>query len=242
MDSSPAHASLTERLREALRSLIVEGGLEPGARLPTEAELGEQHRVSRVTVRRALAELNAAGLIEKVNGRGSFVRRPRPPGDLGPVTGFLEFMRRRGHRAIGVASAPKTVRATPPIAAALGVSVGSPIGAIGILHRVDDEPHAHQTAYGSVGLVERLAKEDLATNDLMTLMNQRLGHPVRRWHTEIEAAAADAALARRLKVPAGAPVLSLHVTGFDEHGTPVLYNDFRARGDRFRFKVDTTAS
>jgi GntR family transcriptional regulator len=48
--------------------------------LPSEAELTERYRVSRVTIRRALEELERAGIIYREKGRGSFVRRSRIAG------------------------------------------------------------------------------------------------------------------------------------------------------------------
>lgn len=57
-----------------LRERIERGELRPGDVLPSEAELTAQYRVSRGTTRQAFLELQAAGLIDAVQGRGRFVR------------------------------------------------------------------------------------------------------------------------------------------------------------------------
>ena len=62
---------------------IDSGRFRAGAALPTEDELARDYRVSRVTVRRALGELAAAGLIERRQGSGTFVRG-RPAADDRP--------------------------------------------------------------------------------------------------------------------------------------------------------------
>jgi DNA-binding GntR family transcriptional regulator len=49
------------------------GQLAPDTRLPSEAELSQQYGVARMTVRRAVAQLRATGLVVTVHGRGSFV-------------------------------------------------------------------------------------------------------------------------------------------------------------------------
>lgn len=59
-----------------LRARIESGELGPGDALPSEAALAEAYRVARGTARHALAELEGAGLVEAVHGRGRFVRRP----------------------------------------------------------------------------------------------------------------------------------------------------------------------
>ncbi len=59
-----------------LRDRIVTGRLKPGDRLPSEAHLSAQYTVSTPTLRNALAVLQAEGLVEKVHGKGNFIRRP----------------------------------------------------------------------------------------------------------------------------------------------------------------------
>ena len=66
-------ATLWRQVADDLSEEITTGGLPAGARLPTEVELGAIYGVSRITVRRAVKELVAAGLVVKVHGRGTFV-------------------------------------------------------------------------------------------------------------------------------------------------------------------------
>ena len=73
-----AGVPLHRQLFLVLHDEIARGALAPGDALPTEQTLGDQFGVSRITVRRALADLADAGLIERRQGVGSFVR-DRPP-------------------------------------------------------------------------------------------------------------------------------------------------------------------
>jgi DNA-binding GntR family transcriptional regulator len=57
-----------------LRALIESGDLGPGDALPSESALAAQYGVARGTARHALAELEGAGLVESVHGKGRFVR------------------------------------------------------------------------------------------------------------------------------------------------------------------------
>jgi GntR family transcriptional regulator of arabinose operon len=57
------------------RQRILDGSLAPGAQLPTEFEIAQEHQISRGTVRQAMHALVHEGLIERVQGRGTFVRR-----------------------------------------------------------------------------------------------------------------------------------------------------------------------
>lgn len=57
-----------------LRSMIESGELGPGDALPSESALAERYGVARGTARHALAELEGAGLVESIHGKGRFVR------------------------------------------------------------------------------------------------------------------------------------------------------------------------
>jgi DNA-binding FadR family transcriptional regulator len=67
---------------ERLRRQILQGELKPGASLPGERELSERLGVSRLTLRAALTELQAQGLIEKVHGAGNRVLDFRESGGI----------------------------------------------------------------------------------------------------------------------------------------------------------------
>lgn len=69
--------SLHEQILETLRERIVNGQWPPGYRIPSEVELTETFRCSRMTVNKALTQLAQAGLIERRRKAGSFVARPR---------------------------------------------------------------------------------------------------------------------------------------------------------------------
>lgn len=65
---------LWRQVAEDIRSDIASGVMGPDARLPNEFELASQYGVSRVTIRKAIAELANEGLVVALHGRGTFVR------------------------------------------------------------------------------------------------------------------------------------------------------------------------
>ena len=70
MADAPPYRQIADQLRRAIQR----GDLEPGGRVPSEAELMEHYGVARMTVRQAVAELKAEGLVIAEHGRGVFVR------------------------------------------------------------------------------------------------------------------------------------------------------------------------
>jgi DNA-binding LacI/PurR family transcriptional regulator len=72
----PLYESVTARLRQA----IAEGHFKPGDRMPSTKQLSVEMHVSLVTAHRALQDLRELGLLERVRGKGTFVRSGDPPG------------------------------------------------------------------------------------------------------------------------------------------------------------------
>jgi GntR family transcriptional regulator, transcriptional repressor for pyruvate dehydrogenase complex len=68
------HRAVTQEIREQIWSLIFQGRLQPGSKLPAEKDLLKQFRVSRPALREALHELIGEGILEMRHGQGTFVR------------------------------------------------------------------------------------------------------------------------------------------------------------------------
>ncbi len=90
---SPRYAAIKQWVFDAVR----EGRLRSGDRVPSEAELVDQFNVSRMTANRALRELQAAGIIVRRAGIGSFIAEPRPIGQMIEIRNIADEIRERGH-------------------------------------------------------------------------------------------------------------------------------------------------
>ncbi|ORW65944.1 GntR family transcriptional regulator [Mycobacterium saskatchewanense] len=94
--STAAGVPLHRQLFLVLHDEIDRGAIAPGEALPTEQTLCDQFGVSRITVRRALADLAEQGYIERRHGVGSFVRRHGPAdvsGYLGSGSSYMQGLR-----------------------------------------------------------------------------------------------------------------------------------------------------
>jgi GntR family transcriptional regulator len=87
----PLYAQLMEALHQEIRSR----GLKPGDQLPTESALEAVFGVSRTTIRQALSELELRGTVERIQGKGTFVARPRIT-HFPLLTSFSQNMRTQG--------------------------------------------------------------------------------------------------------------------------------------------------
>jgi GntR family transcriptional regulator, transcriptional repressor for pyruvate dehydrogenase complex len=87
--------AITDSVVQRLERLVLEE-LEPGAELPSEADLAVQFGVSRLTVREAARSLQARGLVETRHGRRTMVAHP----NAGPIGGFFTAAVRRDPRRL----------------------------------------------------------------------------------------------------------------------------------------------
>jgi GntR family transcriptional regulator len=235
--ASGGPAPLFAQVRDALRGEILAGRLGPGDRLPSESELIARFGVSRITVRQALAELQAAELVQTVNGKGSFVTRPGRGEARGPLVGILEAMRKRGHRAFGRLLSYRRVPATRIVANELALPVDTIVGAVTVLRYCDDVPFAIGTTWCPLEISDRLVEQDLIDQDVTIAMQVGLGLRHARTRVRVLARAADARLAARLQYTPGAPVLRVLTTSIGWDQRPQACSRTDARADMMDYRV-----
>ena len=86
----------SRRIADQLREQIVQGGLKPGDRLPSERELAALHGAARNTAREAITILRNEGLVDAQHGRGAFVRQRPAFLRLGPARYSRRLRRETG--------------------------------------------------------------------------------------------------------------------------------------------------
>ncbi|MCT9139117.1 GntR family transcriptional regulator [Streptomyces violarus] len=133
-------------IAEDLRHQITTGRIKPGERLPSEAGLADRYRVSTVTLRKALAVLQAEGLVEKIHGRGNFARHPSRKityvggwGTLDPWTA--------AETALSVTVRTNTVPAQGHLTTLLAVPTGSPLAEFVCISHEGESPHGLARIY-----------------------------------------------------------------------------------------------
>lgn len=157
---------LHRRVARAIADEIAAGGLAPGERLPSERELGERLGVSRATVRRALRELAAKGLVESHVGRGSFVAAG-PIGEApNALMSFTELGASRGLATSARVLAARTRPATLDEAELLAVAPGAPLFELERLRLLDGIPLSLDASRVPLALAPGLPDVDFGSASL----------------------------------------------------------------------------
>ena len=226
--------ALYETVAAKLRSQINGGILNPGDQIPTEKELCEACGVSRITVRRAVSELEKEGILEKRQGKGTFVTTPGTGIDLREVNSFHEACRRAGVRpgtkviSVGYVKAAETdvseLKTVPGERVVETVRVRTADGVPVVL-----EKNRFSMAYSY------LTECDLS-GSLYALLREMGVEPSAAVH-EISLRKTDREAAALLGVREGTPLIFLHEVIYDQKGRPLHNSDQFIRGDLFTFRV-----
>lgn len=226
------------RLYLLLRDRIVTGEAGPRSRLMSEPALAAQHGVSRVTVRRALDQLESEGLIERRPGSGTFVagRSPAMPmvADLSNVlTHLVEMGRRTDVRLLSFSY----MTPAPALAEALHLDVGERVQRSVRVRLIDGQPFSHLTTYVPERIGVSYSEADLASTPLLELL-ERSGLVAERASQSIGAALAGPDVAEALDLEIGAALLSMTRVVFDPEGRGIEFLQALYRPDRYTFNMD----
>jgi DNA-binding GntR family transcriptional regulator len=139
--------TLYEKTIDFVRQLIAENGLVPGDRLPSEVEIAAMAGVSLMTVRRAMSELVAAGALQRVQGRGTFVRSNRIQTESTTIGGLKQTLALQGVTLTTTLISLEETKADAEHAKELAIPQGAVIWRIVRLRRFNDVPAIREVAY-----------------------------------------------------------------------------------------------
>lgn len=230
----PRYLQLSRHLDEAIR----DGRLPPETPLPPERELAEMAQVSRVTVRKAIGQLAASGVIDQRQGSGSFVRAQddgsRLQQSLSSLTSFTEYMEHRGMTSSSVVLTAGLFLPTPQEMVALGLTGDQKAARIKRLRSADGTPLAIETS----SLPEDILPDPASVEtSLYKLLRASGGAPVRAIQ-RLNAANANADEAALLDLPDGTAVLQIDRTGYLASGRPIEFTRGLYRGDVYDFVAE----
>jgi len=128
------------RIKQHLKAELSRGRWPPGAPMPSDAELVAQFGVSRMTVTRALNDLRTEGLIERVQGVGTFAAHLSRVSSTLQIRDLHEEITARGHRHHAEVHVARQEATTEAVAHKLGLAVGAPVFHTLIVHFEDGVP------------------------------------------------------------------------------------------------------
>jgi len=232
-DGVPLYA----KVAATLAAEISEGVLAVGDRLPAEEGLMERFDVSRTTIRKAVENLIARGIVEIRRGKGTFVIKPKLTQELTALTGFAEDMLVLGRHPTSRLLSKCIVPANSQVAEQLAIAVGTHVYRIERVRLADGEPMSFDETYLPLDIGEKVVSNDLDVMPIFELLENKYEMPLTEARYQLEAAIANEHVAQALGVEIGAPIFLIERTSYSGEQRPVDYEKLYYRGDAIRFST-----
>lgn len=233
--SSPV--PLYAQLRQILLGKIEGSAWQQGQLIPSESALEQRYGLSRITVRQALSALVNEGYLDRQQGRGTFVTRPKfthdPARRLALTDTMLEQGVEPGWRLLSTAIA----RPSDRVREALALGRDSEVHRLERLRLANDEVIGYHLAWVPSRLAQRLDQSAFAAGGSTHYLRAVPAMGDSLAQRTIEALPAGPHQAARLEIEPGTPLLRIERTLFASDGTPIEFMQASYRGDRFKYRI-----
>lgn len=223
---------LYQQLRDRLRQDIMHKAYKPGDKLPSERKLAADNNISVVTARNALLELEEEGLIERIQGKGTFVSIKKYDRNLKEYESFTEMCKGMGAKAGAKELEKKIIKPNLKITNKLEVPEDSQVVYISRLRYVDDEPMVIEDNYFSLDYAY-LLNEDLS-DSLFKILYNKNRFEVSNSRKKIEIVRANEEESALLNLEIDSPIIKISSIAYLKDGS-IGYLGFQLiNGERFK--------
>jgi len=231
---------LSQHVKNWLREAIEADVYQAGDQIPSENDLVAKFGVSRSTIRHAISELALEGWLYRIQGRGTFVSRPKFRQTLSRLTSFTEDM-----HMLGLTPKARLLLCQPEkpdqiVMKKLGLSSGDDVIRLERLRLADDEPVAINISILPHKLVPGLEKMDLENQSLYEILEKHYGHIIARAEQTLEPILADEAAAQLLEVPPNTPLLLVEGVTYLRNNVAIERLKIFYCGERYKFHLSAT--
>ena len=219
-----------QQLKDLIIERISRGELLPSDRVPSENELVESEKVSRMTANRALRELNNEGYVERVAGRGTFVADYRSRSHLVEVHNIADEIERRGHTHSSQVVRQSRQRARGEVAKALHVEQGTEVFHLLLVHYENGTPIQIEDRHVLTSFAPACLAQDF---EAVTPSAYLTGvAPLQEAEQVVRASMPNAAVRQRLQINASEPCLVI-IRRTWSGGRPVTFARLHHPGSRY---------
>ena len=224
-------------VRDAVAQRIGKGDLPKGARLPSERQLQSATGAARGTVRAALFQLEAEGLIYRKNRSGWYVSPPPIAYDPTRWESFMAYVAAQGRTPRTEALEAVETPATAALAEVFGLTAGASLFTLRRRRYIDDRAVLVETIHVDPRLAPDLLAHDL-NGSLTGVLRSHYGIEVVRNRVEMSPCAFTETEAEALRIRWGLPGLLVRRISYDHQGRVVEYDHEYWLHDAVKVTVD----
>ena len=222
-----------------LKELIQNGRYLPGEKLPSEVELSQVCGVNRNTLRQAISELAAIGLLRKEKGTGTFVAAQAPVElrhKLERILSFTDLMQASGVEEKTKILSKRVETAEEDIAKSLFLGPSKKV----IVRRVragDGIPLIYEESYLPRDMFDGIQEMNLA-GSMYKIMTDHFKASLARSTQTISAVNLDESIASILELPKSSAGIFIESLTFDENSIPIELLYSYHRGDKYKLEIE----
>lgn len=225
---------LYKQLKDLILKEIAEGQLKPNQKIPTELEMSEMYQISRMTVRKALAQLVDEGVLAKKQGKGTFVQEQKMEEDLSSPNSFTNLCKRNGKMPGGRTLKFVLEEATDRDIRELKLEPGEQIIRVERLRMADNIPVMLENLYFP-GHLKNILVKNLDDTSLYQILRDKYGLVTGNSVMEIEISECNRYEASMLDIKTGTSLLLIREIVYDQFDNPLHRTKSLVRGDKFKY-------
>ena len=204
------------KIKQDVINLIKTGKLLSGEIVHSEAKLIKKYDVSRITARKALDVLANEGYINKIQGKGCYVKNVLKTLSLSMVCGYTEEILRLGIKPSRKVLKSKIVTCFKKISNELEIPINSKVYELKRIYYADGNPLCLTTANLPYKYFNGIEKYDFFNNSLYSIIENKYNYKIIRSCLNIEAVNADEYISKYIHIKKGAPLLFFRSVTFGE--------------------------
>ncbi|MBD3391219.1 MAG: UTRA domain-containing protein [Chitinivibrionales bacterium] len=218
-------------------SSIRDGALKPGMRVPSENEIIKEYKVSNTTARKILQQIENAGWVTRVKGKGTFVRRANVERSVNKILGFTQNMQEAGYQPrTKLLDAREVFEGYGARLNGREYSMTGPVFKIHRLRFADSIPMMVEVRYIALSLCPDIKDFDF-TASLYDMYEQEYGHQLTEINQVLSTTMIDSALGNFFDIRDPIPAFRVESATFCGKGMILEMEDSIYRGDKYRFSV-----
>ena len=227
------------QIKQTIKNWIINKDFNPGEKIPSENELAEKFKVSRLTVRQAISQLVQEGFLISKRGEGTFVTNNESLISSFSLefTGFMDDLFYQISKS--KTKSVKINRMTVPklVKEKLGLEDGHEVVQIKRVRFLEDKSFAYTINYLPIEIGSKINEKDLFKKPLLQILEQDFGIQFNEALQTIEASFADKEVAEQLGITSGSPILFVERIMYTKKRRPVELVQSSYRGDLYKYIV-----
>lgn len=226
------------QIRDILVGKINTGEFISGDQLPSERELSEMYKISRMTARNALTQLVDSGYAYRLKGKGTFVSYPEIERDFVKLSGFSQMLKSKGIKPSNKIVKSGIIEADKKIASLLETTIGTRVYEIVRIRYGNNIALALEYSYLPINLFDDLLKYDFEKNSLYNVIEENYHYKLKYSKQWIKITTLNKNESIILNVKEHTPAFLLESISYDIHEKVVESTLSLNIGDRTAFYTE----